>query len=183
MLSTDCYTYKIKGGRKVTVRDASIQDAERMLMVAPKSLVDAPYMLTTVEDLKRLSLEDIKNELENYAANPNYLKLIAEYENEIAGVIDFKNGNKEKVAHQGTFAMTVLPQYRNLGVGRALIESLISWARKNENIEKVCLEVMEDNHGAIHLYKALNFVEEGRKAKAIKMNGRYQDLILMALFV
>nr|WP_313957535.1 GNAT family N-acetyltransferase [Fictibacillus phosphorivorans] len=154
-----------------------------MLMAAPKALVDAPYMLSTVEDIEKLSFEDIKRELNYYSTNANYLKLVAEYENEIVGVIDFKNGNKEKVAHQGSFAMTVLPQYRNLGVGRALVETMISWARNNETIEKVCLEVMEDNHGAIHLYKSLNFIEEGRKARAVKIDGRYQDLIQMALFV
>ncbi|MQR94322.1 GNAT family N-acetyltransferase [Fictibacillus phosphorivorans] len=183
MLSTHCYTYKTKGERKLTVREASIEDAEKMLVAAPKALIDAPYMLTTIEDLEKLSLENIKKELEYYSTNPNYLKLVAEFENEIAGVIDFKNGNKEKIAHQGSFAMTVLPQFRNLGVGRALVESLISWARNHKTIEKICLEVMEDNYGAIHLYKSLNFVEEGRKAKAVKLDGRYQDLILMATFV
>ncbi len=154
-----------------------------MLIAAPKALVDAPYMLSTVEDLAKLSLEDIEKELEYYSANPNYIKLVAEFENEVVGVMDFKNGNKEKIAHQGSFAMTVLPQYRNHGVGRALVESLLTWARNNETIEKICLEVMEDNHGAIKLYKSLNFVEEGRKAKAVKMKGQYQDLIMMALFV
>ncbi|MBN3555829.1 GNAT family N-acetyltransferase [Fictibacillus nanhaiensis] len=183
MLSTHSYTYKTKTERKVTIREACLQDAERMLKAAPKALVDAPYMLTTVEDLEKLSLEDIKRELEYYAANANYLKLVAEYENEIVGVIDFRNGNKEKIAHQGSLAMTVLPHFRNLGVGRALLESLISWGKNSKTIEKICLEVMEDNHGAIQLYKSLNFVEEGRKAKAVKMDGRYQDLIMMALFV
>jgi RimJ/RimL family protein N-acetyltransferase len=42
---------------------------------------------------------------------------------------------------------------------------------------------MEDNHQAIHLYKSLDFVIEGRKTRAVKMDGRYQDLIQMALFV
>lgn len=154
-----------------------------MLITAPKALVDAPYMLSTVEDIKKLSLEDMKGELQYYSKKPNYIKLVAEYENKLVGAIDFRNGDKEKIAHQGSFAMTVLPEYRNHGVGRALVESLITWARNNDTIEKICLEVMEDNHGAIKLYKSLNFVEEGRKARGVKMEDRYQDLILMALFV
>lgn len=183
MLSTHGNVYKTKSGKNVTVREASVQDAEVMLMAASKALVDAPYMLSTAEDLKKLSLEDMQRDIEHYSTNQNYIKLVAEYENELVGAIDFRNGNKEKIAHQGSFAMTVLPQYRNHGVGRALVESLITWARNNETVEKICLEVMEDNHGAIQLYKSLNFVEEGRKAKAVKMEGRYQDLIMMALFV
>jgi RimJ/RimL family protein N-acetyltransferase len=42
---------------------------------------------------------------------------------------------------------------------------------------------MEKNYGAINLYKSMNFVEEGGKTKGIKIENRYQDLILMALFV
>ncbi|MEC0050820.1 GNAT family N-acetyltransferase, partial [Bacillus cereus] len=45
------------------------------------------------------------------------------------------------------------------------------------------LEVMEDNLGAIQLYKNLGFFEEERKAKVVKLDDGYQDLILMALFV
>ncbi|MBH0160393.1 MULTISPECIES: hypothetical protein [Fictibacillus] len=112
MLSTHGNVYKTKSGKTVTVREASVKDAEVMLMAASKALVDAPYMLSTAEDLKKLSLEDMQSELEHYSTNQNYIKLVAEYENELVGAIDFRNGNKEKIAHQGSFAMTVLPQYR-----------------------------------------------------------------------
>lgn len=79
--------------------------------------------------------------------------------------------------------MTVLPEYQNYGIERVLVETLINWAKNNSKIEKVRLEVMEDNLGAIQLYKNLGFFEEGRKAKGVKLDGSYQDLILMALFV
>ncbi len=42
---------------------------------------------------------------------------------------------------------------------------------------------MEDNVGALKLYKTMGFVEEGRKIKGVKIENSYQDLILMALFV
>ncbi|MBU5212477.1 GNAT family N-acetyltransferase [Heyndrickxia oleronia] len=180
---TNVFTYKSKDGKTVIIREAKEQDAERILNSASKALINAPYMLTTVDDVKNMSVDSIQKTLKAYLENPNHVQFIAEVDGKLVGSIDFKNGNKEKISHQGTFAMTILPEYRNYGIGRALLETLINWAKNNSKIEKVCLEVMEDNLGAIKLYKNLGFFEEGRKAKGIKMDDGYQDLILMALFV
>lgn len=183
IISTSVFTYKSKDGRAVIIREATEQDAERMLNSASKALINAPYMLSTVEDVKEMSVDAIQKTIKAYYENPNYVQFIAEFNGKLVGAIDFKNGNKEKISHQGAFAMTILPEYRNFGIGRALLETLINWAKNNSMIEKVCLEVMEDNLGAIHLYKNLGFLEEGRKVKGVKLNDGYQDLILMALFV
>lgn len=176
------YTYTSKGSKTVNVREATIQDAEIMLRNAAKVLVDAPYMLTTVKDVENVDVKDIENMLEMYNQNSNYVQFLAEVDGNLVGAIDFKNGDNEKTKHQGSFGMTVLPEYRNHGIGRALLETLIEWAQHSQ-IEKICLEVMEDNRGAIKLYRNLNFYEEGRKVKGVKMEEGYQDLILMALFV
>ena len=183
ILSTNVFTYKSKDGKTIIIREAKEQDAERILDSASKALINAPYMLSTVEDVKKVRIDAIQKTLKAYYENPNYVQFIAEVDGKLVGAIDFKNGNKEKISHQGAFAMNILPEYRNYGIGRALLETLINWAKNNSKIEKVCLEVMEDNLGAIQLYKNLGFFEEGRKAKGVKLDGGYQDLILMALFV
>lgn len=183
ILSTNVFTYKSKDGKTIIIREAKERDAERILDSASKALINAPYMLSTVEDVKKVRIDAIQKTLKAYHENPNYVQFIAEVDGKLVGAIDFKNGNKEKISHQGAFAMTILPEYRNYGIGIALLETLINWAKNNSKIEKVCLEVMEDNLGAIQLYKNLGFFEEGRKAKGVKLDGSYQDLILMALFV
>jgi RimJ/RimL family protein N-acetyltransferase len=170
-------------GKTVTIREAKEQDAEEILNSASRALINAPYMLSTVEDIKKMSIVAMEKTLKAYHENPNYVQFIAEVDGKLVGKIDFKNGNNEKISHQGAFAMTILPEYRNYGIGRALLETLINWAKNNSKIEKVCLEVMEDNLGAIKLYENFGFIEEGRKAKGVKLEGGYQDLILMALFV
>ena len=182
-MSNTISTYKSKNGKTVTIREPYERDAERMLNSASKALINTPYMLSTVEDVKKMSVNAIQKTVKAYQENPNYVQFIAEVDGELVGSIDFKNGNKEKISHQGAFAMTILPEYRNNGIGRALLETLINWAKNNRNIEKVCLEVMEENLGAIQLYKNLGFFEEGRKTRGVKLDDGYQDLILMALFV
>ena len=47
----------------------------------------------------------------------------------------------------------VLDEYRNKGIGKALINKML----ENEQIEKVTLEVKKDNKNAIMLYNSLGF--------------------------
>ncbi len=121
--------------------------------------------------------------IDAFNRNPNHVQFIAEADNILVGAIEFRNGEKDKVSHQGSFGMTVLPTYRNHGIGKALLQTLVNWAKANNTIEKICLEVMEGNQGAITLYEKFGFLEEGRKVKGVKLNNGYQDLILMYLFV
>ena len=68
----------------------------------------------------------------------------------IAGVED--NG------HLHVFSVAVKEDFEGQGWGKYMIEQIISDARKNE-ISKIYLEVREDNHRAIKLYKSLGFVQ------------------------
>ncbi|WP_371932707.1 GNAT family N-acetyltransferase [Bacillus carboniphilus] len=165
------------------VREANELDEEKFLDYTTQALRDAPYMLTTLEDIENMTVQEGRSVIKGVKELPNYALFIAEIDNHIVGSIDFKNGDKEKMRHQGSIAMTVHPDFRNDGIGRALLETLLGWAKNNTAIEKVSLRVMERNVGAIRLYKKFGFLEEGREVRGIKEKEGYQDLILMAIFV
>jgi len=48
-------------------------------------------------------------------------------------------------------------------------------------MERVELSVFASNLTAIHLYEKFKFEFEGRKRRARKLNGSYDDIIVMAL--
>jgi RimJ/RimL family protein N-acetyltransferase len=50
-------------------------------------------------------------------------------------------------------------------------------------VEKVELEVYSDNEGAVRLYERFGFKHEGLKVRGRKLEGRYQDILLMALWL
>ena len=54
---------------------------------------------------------------------------------------------------------------------------------KSAAIEKVELEVFSDNVGAIRLYESTGFSHEGLKVRGRKLENRYQDVKLMALWL
>lgn len=61
-----------------------------------------------------------------------------------------------------------------------LLQTLIKWAEGHPVIEKLSLGVFSTNYPAIHLYKKMGFVEEGRKIKDIKLSHDvYVDDVLM----
>jgi len=175
--------FQKKNGEIFNVRTALPEDAERLLSFNKTIIREAPYLLTTEEEFK-LTYDQQNNFLRQMEDGIGKLAIIAEYQGEIIGFLDFHNGHKRRIQHQGEFGMSVANKHRNQGIGKALLTVLLDWAKDTPLIEKVCLEVFAANTNAIYLYKKLGFIEEGRKSKAIKFDSEsYHDLISMAFFI
>jgi putative acetyltransferase len=77
--------------------------------------------------------------------------------------------------------MLVTERWRGKGVGTALLEAAISWARA-AGAHKLALEAWPDNTPALQLYRKAGFVEEGRKVRHYRRsNGELWDSVLMGL--
>jgi len=174
---------KTKRNRIITIKTALPEQAEKLLVYTKQILFESAYLLTTPQEFT-MTLDRQKQWLSQMLNNPNKLVIIAEYNNEIIGLLDFHNGNKKRIEHQGMFGMSVRKEFQQEGIGRALLNTLIEWVKTNPAIEKIGLEVLSKNTNAIQLYRKLGFIEEGRKRRAIKLNDNtYDDIILMGYFV
>jgi len=81
----------------------------------------------------------------------------------------------------GEIGMLVDRDWRGCGVGWALVQAAISWARVR-GLHKLCLEVFAHNTAAIALYRKSGFVEEGRRTRQYRReNGELWDSIVMGL--
>ena len=81
----------------------------------------------------------------------------------------------------GDFGMLVDRDWRGRGVGSALLQAAIGWAR-GQGLHKLCLEVFAHNAAAIAVYRKSGFVEEGRRVKQYRRaNGELWDSIIMGL--
>jgi ribosomal protein S18 acetylase RimI-like enzyme len=77
--------------------------------------------------------------------------------------------------------MGVHKDYRGKGIGTALLGQALEEAR-SLGLERVELGVYASNLAAIRLYEKYKFQREGRKKRARKLDGVYDDIIDMALF-
>jgi putative acetyltransferase len=81
----------------------------------------------------------------------------------------------------GEFGMLVDREWRDRGVGAALIQAAIGWAC-DQGLHKLCLEVFTQNTPAIALYRKCGFVEEGHRVKQYRRaNGELWDSLVMGL--
>ncbi|HEY0394121.1 MAG TPA: GNAT family N-acetyltransferase [Candidatus Elarobacter sp.] len=77
--------------------------------------------------------------------------------------------------------MVVDAAYRGRGIGRALIDAAVAWARANER-PALRLRVFPDNEPALALYRASGFVQiELQRAAIVQRNGTARDAIVMRL--
>jgi ribosomal protein S18 acetylase RimI-like enzyme len=103
-------------------------------------------------------------------------------EDEVVGFCDIIPNTAKGFTHVGRLGMGVRSEWRRQGIGRRLLGACSCLAR-NAGIEKVELEVFSDNVAATRLYDSFGFSQEGRKVRGRKLEDRYQDLTLMALWL
>jgi ribosomal protein S18 acetylase RimI-like enzyme len=89
-----------------------------------------------------------------------------------------------RVEDAPVLAQAVHPGWHGLGVGRALLGSLIEWARTAPAVEKIELNVRSSNTTAEALYRKMGFTEIGRWQRRVRIApGRYVDDVAMELLV
>ena len=85
------------------------------------------------------------------------------------------------VRGRADLGMALLEGYRGIGIGSALMEAAIAWARAHE-LDKIALEVWPHNERAIALYEKFGFVREGYHPKEWRRrSGGAWDTISMGL--
>ena len=80
----------------------------------------------------------------------------------------------------GVLGIAVLKNARSVGLGKALMKSLIQLATQM-NLRVVILVTFATNTIAHGLYKKVGFVEVGRIPKGIHRDGSYIDLLRFAI--
>jgi len=111
----------------------------------------------------------------------NLPQVLAVAEDQVVGFCDVIPHTAKGFTHVGRLGMGVRSGWRRQGIGRRLLDACLSLAR-NAGIEKVELEVFADNVVAVRLYESFGFIHEGLKMRGRKLENRYQDLKLMALW-
>jgi RimJ/RimL family protein N-acetyltransferase len=174
-------THLTKDQRTFTIRKPNENDAANIIAYSKILFASTDQVLTTPEEYT-ITVENEKIWINNLNTNTNSHLLIAELDDQIVGLLFFMPNTKIKNAHTGEFGVSVHPNFQGIGIGRVLIETLLDWAKRNVNIEKVYLNVFATNKHAIKLYEDLGFIEEGRHIKAIKqVTGEYVDTLQMYL--
>jgi RimJ/RimL family protein N-acetyltransferase len=96
----------------------------------------------------------------------------------LMGTAGFMPEASAKRSHKShLWGMYVRRQARGSGLARLLVDAVLDHATRHA--ELIQLSVVSDNIGAQRLYAAAGFQPYGLEVKALKVDGRYLDDILM----
>lgn len=171
---------KLKDGAALIIREAKKEDAAQILEYV-NTIAGETDFLTFGPDEFDFSVEQEEQFIENRLNSDNELFVIAQIDQELAGCLGFTGGNMPKLRHTGELGCSVLKKYWGLGIGSALVKSLIDWSRSSGIIRKINLKVRPDNERAIKLYEHFGFVREGLISRESFLDGQFYDNIVMGL--
>jgi putative acetyltransferase len=162
--------------RSARLEDAPVlAEAERTIAATPGFLVSHPSELTDERFAQKIAALD-------RADNGRYL--VAETAGRIVGHGMLDPLPLAAVRHVVHLTLVVHPGWQGRGVGRALLGSLIEWAKSAPAVEKIELNVRSSNAAAQALYRKLGFTEIGRWQRRVKVApGQYLDDVAMELMV
>lgn len=162
--------------KNIIIRNAEPKDAEEMILMVKQVMEESPFFPSTADEF------NITVEQEEQYILSTALFLVAEIHGKMVGSASLDRSSKSKLNHTVTFGITILKEYSGMGLGSMIMKKIIEWCDLN-HVEKIELEVFENNIPAIGLYKKFGFAEEGRRKKSIKTTEGYIDSIIMGKFL
>jgi RimJ/RimL family protein N-acetyltransferase len=172
--------YLTKNGRVFVVRRARPKDLEILIRNFQKVAHEGIYVAT--EKVSKVQ----KNRILASMKNPRTPTMVADFGKDggIAGSLNLSSQREvKKMRHVLYLGMVVNKEFRENGVGSALMEHALEWAKTQKEIEKISLSVFSTNKRAIKLYKKFGFRVEGVLKKEFILKGKYADEVVMGLFL
>lgn len=166
---------------QVVIREATPGDAAQMIAHMQRVAEEPDGMIVTGPGEFNLTVEEEQAVLDEHAKSDNSVFMVAEANGQIIGVLGCTGGKRKANRHSTYLGMSIRKEWREQGIGTALMQAAIEWARGTGIITRMELEVFAHNARAIHVYEKCGFQAEGIRRKAFYRDGQYIDSIVMAL--
>jgi RimJ/RimL family protein N-acetyltransferase len=162
-----------------TIRRAETSDAEQLTRLAEAVSAEPEGWLISVAGEWR-SAGDERRYLKALRRYPHAAVFVAESEDgRIVGRLSVGRDPHPASAHVADVGLMVAMEARRQGIGRALLDAAVDWARA-AGVRKLELHVFPWNTAAIALYDSFGFEREGYRKGHYRRGGEDVDAILMA---
>jgi putative acetyltransferase len=164
------------------IRNAEPSDAEQLTRLAAAVSAEPEGWLISVAGEWR-SAGDERRYLKALRRYPHAAVFVAERDDgTIVGRLSIGRDPHPASTHVADVGLMVAADARRQGVGTAMLEAAVGWARE-AGVRKIELHVFPWNEAAIKLYEAFGFEREGFRKGHYRRGSGYVDAILMAYAV
>ncbi len=164
--------------KNVVIRQAQPEDAGELLIYL-KRIGGETDNLTFGPEGMPFTEEEERRFIRTVARDPKSVLYVAVENGQIIGDGSL-NALPRRMSHRAEVGLSVVQDCWNRGIGTALMEKLIDYARE-QGVELINLEVRADNGAAIHVYEKLGFQPIGVSPAYMKVGAAYVDVLLMVL--
>jgi ribosomal protein S18 acetylase RimI-like enzyme len=171
--------YLTKLNQEFIVREAEENDFPMIWTIYQKVLSEGTY---TSAIHGESALDRYEHLPQDEVGKRRALTLLAEVDGNPVGYVTIDESVWDLSRHVGELGIAVLPEFRQVGIGSALLESALHLASEKE-FKKIDLSVFHTNKRAISLYRKFRFKKVGRKRKQFNLKGEYIDEIIMEKFI
>lgn len=164
------------------VRPARLRDCLALRALHRQALEERSFV-RTVDELP--SIEAFEADVDRYQRSENSCWWVAvQPQSHLVGALKLTGGALVRTRHAAHFTVMVDRAFRRQGIGSALLDEALAWARSHPMLKRVGLSVFADNDAAIALYRSRGFVEEGRMLGAYREpDGQIRDDLRMGLSI
>ena len=164
----------------IVIRPAEPGDAQALVELAREIGSEPGSWLLSTEQWRTVA--DERRYLRAVRRHLDAAVFVAEEESQVFARLSLSRDVHPASRHVGDLGLMVASAHRRRGVGRALLEQAVVWARGSA-IEKLELHVFPWNEPAITLYESFGFEREGVRRGQYLREGVPVDAILMALWL
>jgi ribosomal protein S18 acetylase RimI-like enzyme len=177
--------FTLAGRKKVTLRVLQWEDLDGLLMFI-NSLVeekqgDSKSTLYTGFDRKVTREEEAEWLAQTLVAieGESIINMVADIDGKIIANGDVTRGKYKDTRYHGHLAVTMISKYRGRGIGRKMIETLVTESRR-AGLRTLDAEFLAENKGARRTYEKAGFKQAGLIPHKAFRGGKYFDGLIMA---
>lgn len=173
---------QLKNGQILKLRNPVANDAEKMIEYLNTVGGESDNLLFGKGEFHFTVEQEVEyiNRINN---DTNTFMILGIINNSIVSVAQISSPSIKRISHNSELAISVRKDYWGVGIGSALMEELIQFAKQHSIIKNISLGVNASNGNAIRLYEKYGFVKVGVHKNNFYVNDSYDDEILMDLYI
>ncbi|MFD3155336.1 GNAT family N-acetyltransferase [Haloimpatiens sp. FM7330] len=163
-------------GTKVLIKSIETKDINILYNILSDEEVrkyDGAYIILPSRECIIENIDKIRNN-----NKVKYLSIVNE-KNIVIGYLTYRQAQDAPNIY--SLGITVGKKFWHRGYGQDSINTILKYLFLNRNAHRVELEVVELNKRAIKCYKKCGFKEEGIKKQRYFVEGKYIDVLIMAI--
>jgi RimJ/RimL family protein N-acetyltransferase len=161
----------------ITIRQARPDDAATLVALGAAVGREPEAWLLNTDGWRSVGEE--RRYLRALKRHPDAAVVVADDDGAVVGRLSLARDPHGSSSHVADLGLMVAATHRRRGIGRALLEQAVAWAR-DAGVSKLELHVFPWNEPAIRLYEQFGFEREGLRRRHYRRGGELVDAILMA---